>query len=352
MNQESIASSLLQRVKDRSNLLMVALLGGTFCTLRFLDANHPFSLPELVLPFILLFAHLVLAPIPWQWTGDKSTRAGNGRGVLQALFFNGLWTMLLFVLLALPMGHPGGPSGIPFPPPPEGPRPPLPNIPFWMINLAFAIVFGFLHADREAKETREKETAELLRQSQSRALQSQLDPHVLYNALTGLTELVYEDPLAAEDVINKLGELYRMLSVHGKGELVLLGEERRLVEAYLAMEQMRLGERLRVAWNWPAWADSLSLPPLLLQPVVENAIKHGISPSGAGGDVSIACEREGAWILLRVENTGKEFQPGAPLGIGLGNLAARLELWTGMDAKFSLESQDGRTIARLRWRLA
>jgi len=291
----------------------------------------------------------MLAPIPWQWTGDDSTRAGNRRAFLQALLFNGLWILLLFLLFAPLLGPPAGPGNSPFPPPPEPPRPPMPSLPLGMINLAFAMVFGFLHADREATETREKATAELLRQSQSRALQNQLDPHVLYNALTGLTELVYEDPLAAEDVINKLGELYRMLSVHGQGELVLLGEERRLVEAYLAMEQMRLGDRLRVEWHWPSWADSLSLPPFLLQPVVENAIKHGISPSGPGGELSITCERDGAWILLRVENTGNAFQPGGPLGIGLGNLAARLELWSGMDAKFSLESQDGRTIARLRW---
>jgi len=354
MRQSAIASSLLRRVKDRSNLLLVAMLWGMFCSLRLLDPNRPFPLTEVIPPLLLILAHLALAPIPWQWTGEDSSRAEIARGALQALLFNALWVALLFLLFTRFTNHQGGPPP-PHPPLsemaplPARPRPFLPDMGFSMINLAFAMVIGFLLADREATEVREKETAELLRQTRSRALQNQLDPHVLYNALNSLSELVYEDPLAAEDVISRLGELYRMLSVHGKADLVILSEERRLVEAYLAMEQMRLGERLRVNWDWPDWADALELPPLLLQPIVENAIKHGISPCEEGGEVRLSCERAGAWIVLRVENTGMPFQPSPRLGIGLGNLAARLELWTGMQARFSLENQDGRTIAQLRW---
>jgi two-component system sensor histidine kinase AlgZ len=111
---------------------------------------------------------------------------------------------------------------------------------------------------------------------------------------------------------------------------------------------MRFGDRLRVDWLWPDWADAVSLPPLLLQPLVENAMKHGISPSAEGGTVVISCARDGRGLLLRVANTGKPLAPGSA-GIGLGNLRARLQLWTEVDATFTLESRAEWTEATLRW---
>ena len=83
-----------------------------------------------------------------------------------------------------------------------------------------------------------------------------------------------------KQMIAGLADLYRMLTVHGGEALILLEQERRLVEAYLAMEQMRLGERLRVAWRWPDWADGLRLPPFCLLPMVENAAWSRVTLSG------------------------------------------------------------------------
>jgi two-component system, LytTR family, sensor histidine kinase AlgZ len=218
-----------------------------------------------------------------------------------------------------------------------------------MLNLAFALVFGWISAEKEATEARERRTADLLRRSQSKALQNQLEPHVLYNALSSLSELVYEDPLAAEDVITRLADLYRMLTSHGKAEMAPLSQERKLVEAYLAMEQMRLGERLRACWDWPDWADEIPLPPLFLQPLVENAIKHGISPCEQGGDLVLTAGRDGKDLVLRVENTGRPWTPGSRRGVGLDNLEARLALWTEVRAVFTLERRDEWTVATVRW---
>jgi LytS/YehU family sensor histidine kinase len=218
-----------------------------------------------------------------------------------------------------------------------------------LINVAFAIAFGWVFAEKEATEEKERITAELLRHSQAKALQNQLEPHVLYNALSSLSELVYEDPLAAEDVITRLADLYRMLTVQGKADRIPLGQERKLVEAYLAMEQMRLGERLTVQWDWPAYADEIQAPPLFLQPLVENAIKHGISPSDKGGALVISCNRMGPLVVLIVQNSGQSLKAASPQGVGLSSIEARLALWTEVTADFSLTSVDGWTVAKIQW---
>ena len=373
MRQEVIRASLLNRVKQRANLVLVGLVGGIFCIFRLTAPIHPPGIAELLLPFAILFAHLALAPIPWQWTGDDAPRADLGRGFLQAFFFTAVWVGLVLFLLSLVSNAPeldpglgfGGPLkpgsgpefGGPMPIPPDGFGPPpmaphhafLPGMGLGLINLTFGIAFGWVFAEKEATEAKARVTADLLRQSQAKALQSQLDPHVLYNALNSLSELVYEDPLAAEEVITKLADLYRMLTVHGKADLIPLGQERAVVEAYLAMEQMRLGDRLSVSWDWPEYADSILAPPLFLQPLVENAIKHGISPSDKGGALVVSCERAGPVVTLRVDNSGMPLRQGAPQGVGLSNLEARLELWEGAGGSFSLACAEEWTIAKVQW---
>jgi hypothetical protein len=373
MRQEVIVKSMLHRVSAPSNLVMVALAGGMFCLFQLLTPV-PGSGPEsLVLPFVLLFGHLALAPMPWQWSGDDRDRQGFGRGFLQALLFDLAWVALVLGALHL-FTSPGQPPFGPHPHPPLGPEalpapdlPPLPGLPppaAWprhplgpfrpglalaTVNVAVALVYGWVVTQKEASDAEARRTATLLRQSQARALQNQLHPHVLYNALNSLSELIHEDPLAAEETTAKLADLYRLLTVHGETGLVKLEQERKLVEAYLDMEQMRLGERLTVHWDWPSWADAVELPPYFLLPLVENAIKHGISPSEQGGQVAVACLRRGAAIRLQVENTGCPPRGQSGGGVGLGNLEARLRLWSELSGRFRLEHRDGWTCASVQW---
>jgi len=360
MRQEIVTTSLVRRVGLPSNLVMVGLVGGMFCLFQ-LATRMPGTRPaDVLLPFILLFGHLALAPVPWQWTGDEADRAGLGRGFVQALCFDALWIGLILGgmhVLGWQSQPPHPPH--PFPPPPMSmpmPGPPpfhggpfRPGLALALVNLAFAIAYGWVSAAKEATEASERRTAGLLRQAQTRALQNQLEPHVLYNALNGLSELVHEDPLAAEEAIAGLADLYRMLTIHGETALIPMEQERRLVEAYLAMEQMRLGDRLQVTWQWPGWAGELSVPPFFLLPLVENAIKHGISPSAAGGDVVIACARAGDWVQLIVENSGSPLR-GEGRGVGLGNLEARLGLCPELSGRFTLAAQGATTVATLEWR--
>jgi hypothetical protein len=359
MRQEIVIKSMLRRVSVPSNLLMVGLVGGMFCLFRLVSRNPATALSDCLLPFVLLFGHLALSPLPWQWTGDDRDRAELGRGFIQAAAFDLVWVGLVLFSLRLlgvppgprpPMPFPSMPPPMPFPSmPPAGHGPPFGfGVALGLVNLAFGIAFGWVCAAKEATEASGQRTADLLRQAQARALQNQLEPHVLYNALNGLAELVHEDPLAAEEMIAGLADLYRMLTVHGDAALISLEQERRLVEAYLAMEQMRLGERLQVTWQWPAWAGALRLPPFYLMPMVENAIKHGISPAEAGGQVVIACARIGAEVQLSVENTGCPLQ-GERRGVGLGNLEARLALWTERPASFALSARGSWTVATVQW---
>jgi hypothetical protein len=417
MRQEAILTSIIRRVSVPSNLAMVGLVGGLFCVFQLYFRLPTAGLMDFTLPFLLLFGHLALGPVPWQWTGDDRDLASLGRGFAQALGFGVVWISLVLFSLHLlgraddglrPLPRPdrieprAGPQDGPPPFPLQGPqpgafqgppgprpepsassqgpsgpamepampsqaaqaearrseeprsmqrpggRPFRPGLALGLVNLAAGIAFGWVYAAKEATEAGERRTAGLLRQSQAKALQNQLDPHVLYNALNGLAELVHEDPLAAEEMIAMLADLYRRLTVHGETALIRLEQERRLVEAYLDMEQMRLGDRLRVSWNWLDWADQVMLPPYFLLPLVENAIKHGISPAEAGGEVAIACARDGARILLRVENTGAALGPGRP-GVGLGNLEARLRLWTELEGSFKLEARGRWTTATVLW---
>ncbi len=220
----------------------------------------------------------------------------------------------------------------------------------FLLNLPFAMVLGWFLADKERAESTEAELLERARQSQLLALQAQLHPHALYNTLGGLAELVHEDPDAAEEAIVGLVEMLRMLTRQSGASELPLGQERALLKHYLGIEEIRLGARLQVQWDWPDWADALKLPPLLLLPLVENAIKHGIAPHPEGGTLRIGVSRTTRDLVFRVANTGQPFQPGQAEGTGLHHLRERLALTPRLDASLELRAEDSWTLAELRVR--
>ncbi|MFP5484110.1 MAG: histidine kinase [Gammaproteobacteria bacterium] len=176
-------------------------------------------------------------------------------------------------------------------------------------------------------------------------LQSRIRPHFLFNTLNSAIALVRAEPAKAESLLEDLSDLFRSALVE-QGEAVTLAEEIRLARRYLAIEQVRFGERLRVQWQLDPRTDTALLPPLLLQPLVENAVKHGVEPSTRGGKLRVLTELRGSRVVVRITNTLPETQPpkDAPPrghGIALANVRARLALLHDVQGEFSAGVQDG-----------
>jgi two-component system sensor histidine kinase AlgZ len=182
-------------------------------------------------------------------------------------------------------------------------------------------------------------------------LQSRIRPHFLFNSLNSAIALVRDEPAKAESLLEDLSDLFRSALVE-QGEAVTLAEEIRLARRYLAIEQVRFGERLRVQWQLDPRADAALLPPLLLQPLVENAVKHGVEPSTLGGKLRVLTELRGSRVVVRITNTlpderASKGDVSRGHGIALANVRARLSLLHDVQADFSAGVQDGLYQVRL-----
>jgi len=289
---------------------------------------------EMTFPFLWGLAFLVLSPVPWQWSMDDRALAPLERGLLQAVPWNAAWALGLLLLVGLTHVEPPHRERGPHPGAEwEGPHheSALPIPPRLLVlgaaNLSFGMLLGWILADKERAEAGESLALRAAGEARARALQSQMNPHVLFNAIGGLTELVREDPLAAERALLSLSGLLRNLLEYSALRVAPLASERALLEQYLALEQIRLGKRLRVEWCWDAALEALEVPPLLLQPLVENALKHGIAPHREGGELRIALRKTEQGLELEVANTGAGLAESSQEGIGLKNLQSRLELF-------------------------
>jgi two-component system LytT family sensor kinase len=168
-----------------------------------------------------------------------------------------------------------------------------------------------------------------LAQAQLRALKMQLHPHFLFNTLHTITALVHEDPELAELTIARLSELLRLFLANSAIHEVPLGEELRILDLYLEMERTRFENRLSVQFDVPTDLRQAMVPSLVLQPLVENSIRHGIGKRSAPGRISVSAERYGDTLLLRVVDNGAGLQESgkycSQTGMGLAITRGRLE---------------------------
>jgi two-component system, LytTR family, sensor kinase len=216
---------------------------------------------------------------------------------------------------------------------------------WWTFNvLVYAMVAGLYYAWRAARlETQ-------LVQARLDALVGQLQPHFLFNTLHTISAFVLEDPKQANRMIARLSELLRQSFNRERGPLVTLEEELELLDHYVAIQEARFGERLRVTFRVDPGAASAVIPTLLLQPLVENAIRHGAVQTGGVAEVEISATRDGGRLHLEVRDNGPGFESnggnGAGRGLGIANTRERLNELYGPAHRFELKNGAGASPAR------
>ncbi len=171
-------------------------------------------------------------------------------------------------------------------------------------------------------------------------LQSRIRPHFLFNTLNSAIALVRAEPAKAEALLEDLSDLFRHALVE-QGESVTLASEIVLAQRYLAIEQVRFGDRIQVEWSLDDAAAAAKLPPLLLQPLVENAVKHGVEPSASGAQISIVTQRRGSRVVIKVINTVPAGQGESGSGLALDNVRDRLGLLHDVQCQFGCVMREG-----------
>jgi len=196
-------------------------------------------------------------------------------------------------------------------------------------------------ASRQA-EGREAEARNLARDAQLYALRMQINPHFLFNSLNSIAALATADGERARQMCIRLSDFLRTSLALGDRESIPLAEELALARRYLDVEQVRFGPRLRVSEDIGPGCEECGMPALLLQPLVENAVKHGVAGMIDGGTVRLAVSRAGDEVVIEVENAfDEDSEPAARLGIGLTHVRRRLEVRYGERARISAGAKDG-----------
>jgi len=171
-------------------------------------------------------------------------------------------------------------------------------------------------------------------------LQARIRPHFLFNTLNSAIALVRDEPAKAEALLEDLSDLFRH-ALEDQGESVSLAAEIELARRYLAIEQVRFGERLQLEWALDPSADRAMLPPLLLQPLVENAVRHGVEPSASGATIRVSTRRRGSMVVIKVTNTVPAGCGVPGHGVALDNVSDRLRLLHDVEARFRSGLVDG-----------
>lgn len=204
----------------------------------------------------------------------------------------------------------------------------------YFLSAAMMYVLIAMQQSHDA-ERRESEARLLARDAELRALKAQINPHFLFNSLHSISALTAVDPKKAREMSITLAEFLRKTLGLGEKELIPLCEEVALLRNYLVVEKVRFGERLRVEEKVTEQAAGCLIPPLILQPLVENAIKHGIANLPEGGTVSLMAERQDGSLRVAIENDyDPDYVPKRRNGIGMANVRERLVARYGKNATF------------------
>jgi len=217
----------------------------------------------------------------------------------------------------------------------------------YLLSVTFYYVLLAEQASREAQE-RALEARVLARDAELKALRAQVNPHFLFNCLHSISALTSSDAAKAREMCILLADFLRTTLRVGSKETITLEEELTLVRGYLAIEKVRFGPRVHMEEEIQSEALAVPIPPLLLQPLVENAIRHGIANLPEGGVIRLSAQRRDDSVAILVENS---FDPDTPsslkTGLGLDNIRQRLNTRYGQDAKISVRTENGKFFVNL-----
>lgn len=204
--------------------------------------------------------------------------------------------------------------------------------------LRYAAVIGIQQAYLHFRESQER--AFRLQQAELEVLKMQLHPHFFFNTLNAVSALMYRAPKEADRMIVQLGDIFRLALRKEKAQEVALKEELEFLQGFLQIHQTLMGKRLQVEWRIEQETLDASVPNLILQPLAENAVQHGLAPLERGGRITICAARQNGNLLLQVTDDGQGFiakKGDKNDGIGLSNTRARLENLYGNGQKFSID---------------
>lgn len=228
--------------------------------------------------------------------------------------------------------------------------------------LPLAAIFGlgaFVHSSlRERLEVteeklREKELAEerarkLAVEARLRSLEARLRPHFLFNTLNSISALIASDPVRAEQIVGRLATLLRTSLDASERPLISMQEELVIVESYIDIEKARFGDRLSAALDVPSHLQGAKVPPMSVQSLVENAVKHGIGQQAGGGEIRVAASTENGDLHVIVGDSGPGFDLAeVPPGHGLENLVERLNVLFGEKARLNAQRHDGHCVVEM-----
>jgi two-component system, LytTR family, sensor kinase len=209
---------------------------------------------------------------------------------------------------------------------------------YWIV---VAATQGYLYYSRYREgELRTAQLSAQLAQAQLQALRTQLHPHFLFNTLNAISTLVHKDPEVADRMIARLSDLLRLTLENIGVQEVRLAQELEFLEQYLEIERMRFPDRLEVRMRIAPETLDARAPYLILQPLVENAIRHGIAPRSTRGRVEVRAERKGGMLILEVRDDGPGISPKAnpKKGVGISSTRERLEKLYGAAHRFDLRN--------------
>jgi two-component sensor histidine kinase len=225
--------------------------------------------------------------------------------------------------------------------------------PRWFLAVAFAsfvisVVIAIIYFWREksalaeaALEREQRRAADIEREALAanlRALQAQVEPHFLFNTLANVTSLIDPDPARARHMLEAFIRFLRASLAATRRSATTLADEFALIADFLEVLKVRMGERLQVAVDLPAGLAAVQIPPMLVQPLVENAIRHGLEPKVEGGRLDLRARREGGRLVLEVSDTGMGFGEATSGGVGLANIRERLRLAHGDGARLAIRA--------------